>query len=88
MLTYLANAAYILMLIAFVTRDVLYLRGLLVIAQSVVVAYTWYNGVHMISAWNGLFAAINAFMLGCDVSPAIGASATSTMCTPHSIAAM
>ena len=63
MLTYLANVAYVLMLVAFITRDVLYLRGLLVIAQSVVVVYTWHNGVHMISAWNALFATINAFMV-------------------------
>ena len=33
-------------------------------------------------------AAINAFMLGCEVNPAIDDSAVSTMCTPLSIAAM
>jgi len=63
MLIYLANVAYVLMLIAFITRDILNLRGLLVIAQSVVVVYTWYNGVHIIAAWNLLFACINAYMV-------------------------
>lgn len=63
MLIYLANVAYVLMLIAFITRDILHLRSLLVVAQAVVVVYTWSNGVHIISAWNGLFAVINAYMV-------------------------
>jgi CRP-like cAMP-binding protein len=63
MLIYLANLAYVLMLVAFITRDVLYLRGLLVVAQAVVVVYTWHNGVYMIAAWNALFASINAYMV-------------------------
>lgn len=61
-MVYLANFAYVLMLCAFVTRDVLYLRILLVIAQSVVVLYTWSNGVRLVSGWNLLFAAINTYM--------------------------
>ncbi len=63
MLIYLANIAYVLMLVAFITRDILYLRSLLVVAQTVVVFYTWYNGVHLISAWNLLFACINLYMV-------------------------
>lgn len=63
MLFYLANVAYLLMLCAFVTRDVLYLRGLLVVAQSIVVIYTWSTGVHVMTGWNLLFVTINAFMV-------------------------
>jgi CRP-like cAMP-binding protein len=63
MLIVLANLAYVLTLIAFVTRDVLYLRSLLVAAQIIVVTYTWYNGVHLISAWNALFVVINSYMV-------------------------
>lgn len=62
MLTLLANLAYVLMLLAFLTRDVLYLRGLLVAAQALVVFYTWRAGVPVIAAWNVLFVAINAYM--------------------------
>jgi CRP-like cAMP-binding protein len=62
-LTVLANFAYVLMLIAFVTRDVLYLRSLLAFAQTVVVFYTWHNGVPIISAWNALYMAINVYMV-------------------------
>jgi len=61
-MVYLANFAYVLMLCAFVTRDVLYLRTLLVIAQTIVVIYTWSNGVRLVSGWNLLFAGINAYM--------------------------
>jgi CRP-like cAMP-binding protein len=63
MLTVFVNLAYVLMLCAFLARDVLHLRGLLVAAQSIVVAYTWYNGVPLLSAWNGAFAVINAAMV-------------------------
>lgn len=62
-LTVLANFAYVLMLIAFVTRDVLHLRSLLAFAQTVVVYYTWHNGVPIISAWNALYMMINVYMV-------------------------
>jgi CRP-like cAMP-binding protein len=61
-MTYLANLAYVLMLLAFLTRDVLYLRGLLVVAQGLVVVYTWRAGVPVIAVWNVLFVSINAWM--------------------------
>jgi CRP-like cAMP-binding protein len=61
-MVFVANIAYLLMLCAFVTRDVLYLRTLLVVAQSAVVIYTWSNGVRLVSGWNLLFAAINGYM--------------------------
>lgn len=58
----LPNLAYGLMLLAFLTRDVLYLRGLLVVAQGLVVVYTWRAGVPVIAVWNVLFVSINAWM--------------------------
>lgn len=63
MLTVFANVAYSLMLVAFVTRDILYLRSLLVVAQTIVVVYTWRAGVPVISGWNTLYVGINAFMV-------------------------
>jgi hypothetical protein len=62
MLTVFVNLAYVLMLCAFLARDVLYLRGLLVVAQAIIVTYTWHNGVPLLSAWNAAFVAINAIM--------------------------
>ncbi|HVT47605.1 MAG TPA: cyclic nucleotide-binding domain-containing protein [Vicinamibacterales bacterium] len=63
MLTVFVNVAYVLMLCAFLARDVLYLRGLLVVAQSIVVTYTWRNGVPLLSAWNATFVVINVTMV-------------------------
>ncbi len=63
MLTYLANVAYVLMLYAFITRDVLRLRSLLVVAQTLIVYYTWRNGVVLVSSWNAIFAVINLVMV-------------------------
>ena len=62
-LTLLGNFAYALMLVAFVTRDVLYLRSLLAFAQALIVVYTWRNGVPVISGWNVLYVLINVFMV-------------------------
>lgn len=56
---YFVNFAYVLTLCAFVTRDVLLLRGLLVCSQIIIVTYTLSIGVHVIAGWNGLFACIN-----------------------------
>lgn len=56
---YLLHFAYLLMLCAFITRDVLILRSLLFVAQLVVVTYTFSIGVWIISEWNLLYAMIN-----------------------------
>jgi hypothetical protein len=58
-MAYLVNFGYILMLCAFLARDVLWLRLLLTIAQTLVVIYAFQNGVPLIAAWNLLFASIN-----------------------------
>ena len=63
MLIYVANVAYLLMLLAFVTRDVLRLRSMLVVAQAVVIFYTYHNGVYLTAAWNAVYVCINAAMV-------------------------
>lgn len=55
----LVNLGYVLMLFAFLARDVLLLRSLAVIAQLIVTAYTYSLGVYLVSSWNLLFACIN-----------------------------
>ncbi len=56
---YFVHVGYVLTLAAFVTRDVLLLRGLLVCAQLIVTMYAWSIGALPIASWNGLFAVIN-----------------------------
>ncbi len=62
LLDLLANLAYILTLCAFVTRDMLILRGLFIAAQSLVIFYTFQRGVYLITRWNVVFLLINVFM--------------------------
>jgi hypothetical protein len=62
LLPLLGNLAYGLMALAFITRDVLRLRTLLVVAQLLVIAYTLLAGVPVISAWNVLYVSVNAYM--------------------------
>jgi hypothetical protein len=57
---YLVNFGYVLMLCAFLARDVMWLRTLLAFAQTLVVLYAFSAGVPIIAAWNLLFAVINA----------------------------
>ena len=59
---YLINAAYFLMLCGFVARDILYLRSLLVLAQTGIALYAWNSGVPVIAGWNGLMVVINTTM--------------------------
>lgn len=62
MLPLLGNLAYGLMALAFITRDVLHLRALLVGAQTLVIAYALLAGVPVIAAWNVLYVSVNAYM--------------------------
>ena len=57
---YIVHVGYVLMLCAFLARDVLWLRALLSCAQTLVVIYAFRAGVPSIAAWNLLFACINA----------------------------
>jgi CRP-like cAMP-binding protein len=57
---YFVHVGYVLTLSAFITRDVLWLRGLLVCAQTIVALYAWNIGVLNIAAWNSVFACINS----------------------------
>jgi CRP-like cAMP-binding protein len=56
---YLVHVGYVLMLAAFVARDMLWLRATLVCAQSILGVYAWSIRVPAIAAWNVLFVAIN-----------------------------
>lgn len=62
MLPLLGNLAYGLMACAFVMRDALRLRTLLVASQLLVIAYTLLAGVPVIAAWNVLYVSVNAYM--------------------------
>jgi hypothetical protein len=55
----LVHAGYSLMLCALVARDILWLRGTLVVAQALLAAYAWRLGVQSIAAWNAVFVCIN-----------------------------
>jgi CRP-like cAMP-binding protein len=63
MFTVLVNFAYVLMLCAFLARDILWLRSLMVTAQILVVVYTWHAGVPVVSLWNAVFVSINIYMV-------------------------
>lgn len=63
MLTLLVNLAYVLMLFAFVTTNMLRLRLLLIAAQILLGAYTFANGLRLLPAWNVVFVFINAYMV-------------------------
>lgn len=56
----IVHVGYSLMLCALVARDVLWLRALLVGAQSLIAIYAWRLGVSSITAWNVLFVVINS----------------------------
>ena len=53
------HTGYALMLCALAARDILWLRGTLVVAQSVLAAYAWRIGIPSIAGWNALFVVIN-----------------------------
>jgi hypothetical protein len=56
----LVHLGYGLMFCAFLARDVLWLRALLAIAQTLLVIYAWQVALPGIAAWNALFASVNA----------------------------
>lgn len=55
----LVHFGYAMMLCALIARDILWLRGILVAAQSVLAVYAFHIGVASIGGWNVLFVAIN-----------------------------
>lgn len=59
----LVNSGYFLQLIALLTKDILWLRAILIVAQSIVCAYAYRIGVMPIFFWNTAFVAINIFRL-------------------------
>jgi CRP-like cAMP-binding protein len=58
-ITVVVHVGYSLMLCALLARDVLWLRALLIGAQSCIGTYAWFAGVPSITAWNGLFVVLN-----------------------------
>lgn len=56
----LVHLGYTLMLCALAARDILWLRGTLVVAQSVLALYAARVGVPSIAAWNVVFVVLNA----------------------------
>jgi hypothetical protein len=57
---FLVHIGYVLMLIALLARDILWLRSILVAAQGILAYYAWYRGVLPIAYWNVLFVLINS----------------------------
>lgn len=60
---YLVHFGYLLQLFALLARDVLWLRGILVAAQSVLAFYAWMRGPEFLPYvfWNVLFVLINLY---------------------------
>jgi len=60
---YLVHFGYLLQLFALLARDVLWLRGILVAAQSVLAFYAYLRGPEFLPYvfWNALFVGINAW---------------------------
>lgn len=60
---YLVHVGYTLQLFALLARDVLWLRGILVAAQSVLAVYAYLRGPQYLPYvfWNGLFVSINCY---------------------------
>ena len=60
---YLVHFGYLLQLFALLARDVLWLRGILVAAQSVLASYAYLRGPEFLPYvfWNALFVAINVY---------------------------
>jgi CRP-like cAMP-binding protein len=60
---YLVHLGYVLQLFALLARDVLWLRGILVAAQSVLAVYAYMRGPEFLPYvfWNALFVAINMY---------------------------
>jgi len=59
MSAYLVHVGYALMLVALMARDIVWLRGLLVCAQSTLATYAWSIGATGMVGWNSLFVLIN-----------------------------
>lgn len=58
---YIVHLGYLLQLFALLARDVLWLRGILVIAQSVLAFYAFTQNLWPYVFWNLLFVAINSY---------------------------
>ena len=59
----LLHLGYILMLIALVVRDILWLRSILISAQVSLFCYALMQGHHLVAFWNFVFVGINVFQV-------------------------
>ena len=59
MTIWLVHIGYSLMLMALLARDILWLRGMLVMAQGFLCSYALTNHLPGVAAWNALFVIIN-----------------------------
>lgn len=59
----LLHLGYILMLIALVVRDILWLRSILISAQVSLFCYALIQGHHLVAFWNFVFVGINLFQV-------------------------
>lgn len=59
----LLHLGYILMLIALVVRDILWLRSILISAQVSLFCYALIQGNHLVAFWNFIFVGINVFQV-------------------------
>jgi len=59
----LINAGYLLMLSALLVRDILWLRAILIAAQSILMTYALQIGNQNVAFWNGLFVLINTIQV-------------------------
>src|SRR5258708_29896729 len=55
----LVHIGYVLMLCALIARDILWLRALLVVAQSNLCLYALFQNLSGMAFWNALFVVIN-----------------------------
>ena len=58
---YLVHLGYTLQLFALLARDVLWLRGILVAAQTVLAGYAYARGLWPYVFWNALFVVVNSY---------------------------
>ena len=60
-MAYLVHVGYLIQLFALLARDVLWLRGMLIVAQSLLAGYAFALGLWPYVFWNALFVSINTW---------------------------
>ena len=60
---YVLNFGYLFMLVALMIRNILFLRIILISAQSIFIAYGLVTANYVVVTWNSLFIALNVFQI-------------------------